>query len=105
MLLIIAAAFIPYFGMKNKSAAKGIISALTSFFFLSLLAVCVKLAGKEDAKLGWIVFVQYATAFILAVLISAKEKFRNLKSDKKPLEILRGAAGVASFFCFVFAGR
>jgi drug/metabolite transporter (DMT)-like permease len=89
--------------MENKSASKGVVSALTGFFFLSLIAVCVKLAGKEGAKLGWIIFIQYATAFALSIAISAKVKFSNVKPAHVTLEVLRGAAGVASFFCFVFA--
>ena len=50
----------------EKSLAKGISSALTGLFFLSLIAICVKLAGKTGAKLGWIVFMQYFVAFALS---------------------------------------
>lgn len=89
--------------MENKSPAKGIISALISFFFLSLIAVFVKLAGEQGAKLGWIVFIQYTVAFSLALVISSREKFRNLKTEKLRFEIMRGGAGVASFLCFVLA--
>lgn len=88
---------------QDESLAKGISSALTGLFFLSLIAVCVKLAGKTGAKLGWIVFMQYVAAFMLSLLLSAKDKFRNLKSGKLHLELLRGAAGVISFFCFAAA--
>ncbi len=87
----------------EQSLAKGIVSALTGLFFLSLVAVCVKLAGKTGAKLGWIVFMQYVAAFSLSLLLSAKDKFRNMRSDKLPLEILRGASGVISFLCFAAA--
>lgn len=88
---------------QERSLAKGISSALTGLFFLSLIAICVKLAGKAGAKLGWIVFMQYFAAFMLSLAISAKDKFRNLKSGKLHLEFLRGAAGVLSFFCFAAA--
>ncbi len=54
--------------MDYRSLAKGIISALTGLFFLSLIAGCVKLAGKTGAQLGWIVFMQYTAAFTLALL-------------------------------------
>ena len=89
--------------MTDKSLAKGIISALIAFFFLSLIGVLVKLAGKEGASLGWIVFIQYTTAFIVSFIMSAANKFQNLKPANFPYELLRGTAGVASFFCFVFA--
>ncbi len=89
--------------MGNKSTAKGVIAALISFFFLSLIGVLVKLAAKEGAELWWIVFIQYSTAFVLALLISAKERFSNLNPANFRYELLRGTAGVASFFCFVFA--
>ncbi|MBZ0203792.1 MAG: DMT family transporter [Ignavibacteria bacterium] len=89
--------------MGNRSVAKGVISALTGLFFLSLIAVCVKLAGKTGAHLGWIVFMQYTAAFALALIISAKEKFRNVHSGILKMEIVRGAAGVTSFFCFAIA--
>ena len=87
----------------EQSLTKGIVSALTGLFFLSLVAVCVKLAGKTGAKLGWIVFMQYVAAFSLSLLLSAKDRFRNMRSDKLPLEILRGASGVISFLCFAAA--
>lgn len=87
----------------EQSLVKGIVSALTGLFFLSLVAVCVKLAGQAGAKLGWIVFMQYVAAFSLSLLLSAKDKFRNMRSDKLPLEILRGASGVISFLCFAAA--
>jgi drug/metabolite transporter (DMT)-like permease len=89
--------------MENKSITKGVIAALISFFFLSLIGVFVKLAAAEGAKLWWIVFIQYSTAFTLALVISAKDKFRNLKSKNYPFEFLRGTAGMLSFLCFVFA--
>jgi drug/metabolite transporter (DMT)-like permease len=89
--------------MNDKSITKGVISALIGFFFLALIGVMVKLAGREGAKLGWIVFIQYATAFLLSFIISARVKFQNLKPANFPYELLRGMAGVASFFCFVFA--
>jgi len=87
----------------EQSLVKGIVSALTGLFFLSLVAVCVKLAGQTGAKLGWIVFMQYVAAFSLSLLLSAKDRFRNMRSDKLPLEILRGASGVISFLCFAAA--
>ncbi len=89
--------------MENRSTAKGVISALISFFFLSLIGVLVKLSVAQGAKLWWIVFMQYATAFLLAVAISSKDKFRNLKSQNLTFEFLRGGAGMLSFLCFVFA--
>lgn len=105
MLLVYFAGIISL--MENKpqdeSLAKGIISALIGLFFLSLIAVCVKLAGKTGAKLGWIVFMQYLAAFGLSIILSAKDKFRNVRSEKFSLEILRGASGVLSFFCFAAA--
>lgn len=87
----------------EQSLAKGIVSALTGLFFLSLIAVCVKLAGKTGAKLGWIVFMQYSAAFTLSLLLSVKEKFRNVKPANYPLELLRGSAGVISFLLFAAA--
>lgn len=89
--------------MNNRSLAKGVISALTGLFFLSLIAICVKLAGKTGAHTGWIVFIQYASAFALALIVSAKEKFRNVHSGILKMEIVRGVAGVLSFFCFAIA--
>lgn len=88
---------------QEQSLAKGIVSALIGLFFLSLIAVCVKLAGKTGAQLGWIVFIQYASLFVLSMLISAKDKFRNVRSGKTHLEFIRGASGVLSFFCFALA--
>lgn len=88
---------------SQQSLAKGIISALVGLFFLSLIAVCVKLAGKTGAQLGWIIFMQYTAAFTLSLLLSFKEKFRNIRPANYPLEILRGSAGVISFLLFAAA--
>jgi drug/metabolite transporter (DMT)-like permease len=87
----------------EQSLAKGIISALVGLFFLSLIAVCVKLAGKTGAQLGWIIFMQYTAAFTISLLLSFKDKFRNVKPANYPLEILRGSAGVISFLLFAAA--
>jgi drug/metabolite transporter (DMT)-like permease len=87
----------------EQSTAKGVMAALVSFFFLSLIGVFVKLSVAEGAKLWWIVFIQYSTAFALAIVISAKDKFRSLKSQNYTFEFLRGGAGLLSFLCFAFA--
>jgi len=87
----------------EQSTAKGVMAALASFFFLSLIGVFVKLSSSHGAQLWWIVFIQYSTAFALAIAISAKEKFRNLRSQNYPFEFLRGGAGLLSFICFVYA--
>jgi len=89
--------------MDRNSPVKGIISALISFFFLALLAVFVKLAHNEGADIWWIVFIQYLTSFALCLALSAGVKFKNIKPANFKFEILRGTAGVLSFFCFAFA--
>lgn len=89
--------------METRSAAKGITAALISFLFLALLGVCVKQAGAAGAKLGWIVFIQYAVAFTFALAISAKQKFVNLRSGRPWYEVMRGVSGTISFFCFALA--
>jgi drug/metabolite transporter (DMT)-like permease len=88
----------------EKSLLKGIISFLVSLLFLALVAVCIKLAGKsDDAKLGWILFIQYSTVLIIAASISIKQKFANMHSAKPHLEIMRGVFGVVSFILFVIS--
>ena len=87
----------------EQSTAKGVIAALISFFFLSLIGVFVKLSAHAGAKLWWIVFIQYSTAFFLAVAISAGVKFSNLRSGNYTFELLRASVGMVSFLCFAFA--
>lgn len=89
--------------MESKSVTKGVIAALISFFFLSSLGVLVKLSGKEGGGLWWILFIQYATALILALVISARERFKNLKPANYKYEFIRASVGMISFACFAFA--
>lgn len=89
--------------IDKKSQAKGVIAALISFFFLSALGVLVKLADKQGAALWWTLFIQYATAFLLSVIISARVRFKNLKPANYKYEFIRAAVGMLSFACFAFA--
>jgi hypothetical protein len=56
----------------EQSTAKGVMAALVSFFFLSLIGVFVKLSSSHGASLWWIVFIQYSTAFALAIVNKRK---------------------------------
>jgi len=83
--------------------AKSIIATLIGFFLLSLDSVLVKLEEKGGATIEWIVFIQYSTCLIIITIIAAKNKFRDLKTTKIKLHLLRGVTGVLAFSCYVIA--
>lgn len=88
--------------MKRRSVPKGIISALGSFFFLAMVGLCVKLAVSYGGNVWWVVFIQYSTVALIALVFGLRYRFKNLKSGNYKLEILRAVVGMSSFLCFSF---
>jgi len=70
---------------------------------LSLDSVFVKLEENAGATIEWIVFIQYSTCLVIIVIIAARNKFRDLKTNKIKLHLIRGITGVLAFSCYVIA--
>ncbi|MBK8550391.1 MAG: DMT family transporter [Ignavibacteria bacterium] len=82
---------------------KAAVAAILGFLFLSLVGVFIKLEESSGASVEWVVFVQYFTSFTISILLASKNKFRDLKTKKLGLHLIRGVTGVLSFTCVVIA--
>ena len=63
----------------------------------------VKFEQTAGATVEWIVFIQYSTCLLICSLIAYKNNFRDLKTNKLKLHIVRGVTGVLAFTCCVIA--
>lgn len=88
---------------NSKIPAKSIIATLLAFFLLSLDSVFVKLEEIGGATIEWIVFIQYSTCLIIITIIAAKNNFKDLKTTKAKLHLIRGVTGILAFSCYVIA--
>lgn len=89
--------------VQNDSlGAKAVIFALLGFFFLSLVAIFVKLA-KDDANIAWITFIQYAASFMFTLIVMAKYGFASLKTEKFHLHFFRSVSGLSAFVLYVMS--
>lgn len=82
---------------------KAILSAISAFLFLSFVSILMKLQEQGGAKLEWIIFVQYASFLFIITIVAAKRKFRDLKTGKIKLHIIRGIAGILAVSCLVIS--
>ncbi len=89
--------------IKSGVTAKAIGASVLGFLFLSLVGVLVKLQESGGASIEWIVFVQYSTCLFVVTLLAAKNKFRDLKTKKFSLHLIRGVTGILAFTCSVIA--
>ncbi len=88
---------------ESRNTVLGAISAVLGFLFLSIVGVFVKLEESSGATVEWVIFIQYFTCFTIAALLASKNKFRDLKTKKPGLHLVRGITGVLSFTCVVIA--
>ena len=83
----------------DNTGSKAIAAAIIAFLFLSLVSVLMKLQEQGGAKLEWIIFVQYASYLFIITVVSAKRKFKDLKTGRIKLHIIRGVAGILAVSC------
>lgn len=93
----------PEASSESKNTFIAAIASILGFLFLSLVGVFVKLEESSGATVEWVVFVQYLTSFTITILLASKNKFRDLKTKKFRLHLIRGVTGILSFTCCVIA--
>lgn len=88
----------------QNSQTKAIIAALFSFLSLALIGVSAKIAIKSaSSSIIWVMFLQCATAFTVAIIMTLREGFASVKTQKLPLHFLRAMCGLFSFGAFMIA--
>lgn len=88
---------------ESGNILKAATASVLGFFFLSLVGVFIKLEESSGATVEWVVFVQYFTSFTITIILASKNRFRDLKTKRTGLHLIRGVTGVLSFTCVVIA--
>lgn len=88
---------------SDKGTVKAVIATITGFLFLAIVSVLVKLEQTASVTIEWIVFIQYSTCLFIITILAAKNKFKDLKTQKIKIHLIRGVTGVLAFTCAVIA--